>query len=204
MLDRGALVFLLIGLTACFHREWASSGDPMLAFDSACLRGQLVAGSPQDRHDCQAMAEGLRSGDAAPGRLRMTAETYDNENIVALTLRGTIGPGDGARFDEALNRLASRYPDAHGVIMLDSPGGAVAEARSIAESVSASGISVLVDRGAQCRSTCFLVFAAARKKLVSPSASIGGIVPKAGDVAFLSLSALRSMGATIVASGEDL
>jgi len=163
MLDRLALVFLLIGLTACFHREFAPGGDPLLAFENACLRGQLLgAESPA----CAEMAG------AASDRLRITSQTYENGTIAALTLRGKIGPGDGARFDRALRDLAARYPAAHGLISLDSPGGSAAEAASIASLIDSSGITVLVDDGARCTSACTVLFAAARKRLVSPTALI--------------------------------
>jgi hypothetical protein len=164
MLDRLALALLLVGLTACFHRELAPGGDPLLAFENACLRGQLLgAAAPA----CAEMAG------AASDRLRITSQTYENGTIAALTLRGTIGPGDGARFDRALRDLAARYPDAHGVISLDSPGGSAEEAESIASVIDTSGITVLVDDGARCTSACTVVFAAARKRLISPTATIG-------------------------------
>jgi len=163
MLDRLALALLLIGLTACFHRELAPGGDALLAFDSACLRGQLIAG---DVPACADMAG------ATANRLRMTEETYENGAIVSLTLRGTIGKGDGARFDRALRDLAARYPAAHGVISLDSPGGSAAEAASIASLIDTSGITVLVDDGARCTSACTIMFAAARKRLVAPTALV--------------------------------
>ncbi len=202
MLDRCALVFLLIGLTACLHRQIVSSGDPLLAFEGACLRGQLVTAGAQTADTCMELANDMDGAaakqidlvsDGPSDRLRITAESYEHATIVSLTLKGRIATGDGARFDAALSQLAARYPSAHGVIMLDSPGGAVAEAEAIAASINASGISVLVDSGAQCRSACFTVFAAARKKLVSPTASVGE------TTALLSLPALQSLGATIVA-----
>jgi membrane-bound ClpP family serine protease len=205
LLDRCALVFLLIGLTACLHRQIVSSSDPLLAFESACLRGQLVTAGTQAADTCMDMTNDMARAaakptslvsDASSERLRITAESYEHGTIVSLTLKGRIGAGDAARFDAALSRLATRYPSAHGVIMLDSSGGAEAEAEAIAASISASGISVLVDRGAQCRSACFTMFAAARQKLVSPSASIGA------TMAHLSLPAMQSLGATIVAESS--
>jgi membrane-bound ClpP family serine protease len=205
LLDRCALVFLLIGLTACLHRQIVSSVDPLLAFEGACLRGQLVTAGTPAADTCRELANDMRGAsskpvklvsDAPSDRLRMTTDSYDNASIVSLTLKGRIGPGDGARFDAALSQLAARYPNAHGVIMLDSSGGAEAEAEAIATSISASGMSVLVDRGAQCRAACFTMFAAARQKLVSTSASIGA------TMAHLSLPALQSLGATIVAESS--
>lgn len=80
-------------------------------------------------------------------------------------------PGDMERLQSNLDRLPSGSQLA--AFALDSPGGALSEASEIAIFVSAGHLLVGVPPGATCASACFLVFAAAAKRVVAPDARSG-------------------------------
>ena len=64
----------------------------------------------------------------------------------------------------------------HGVLMayvLNSPGGLVGEASRIASDIQKTKNVVMVLSGSECASACFILFAAATTKLMSPDALIG-------------------------------
>jgi len=89
----------------------------------------------------------------------------------AIVIQGTIA--DETYFEIA---RADYLIDTHGgavlAWVLDSPGGSVLDAIEIANEVQHSGAGVLVMRGAQCASACFLLLAAAREKLIAPDSLV--------------------------------
>jgi hypothetical protein len=92
------------------------------------------------------------------------------EPAIVILARGPIVPGDVARLGEFIDML----PKADRIegFSLDSPGGDVTEAAKLAGLIRRFGISVLVDSGSECSSSCFLLFAAADHKFVTPDAVI--------------------------------
>jgi hypothetical protein len=191
-----ASVVVLLSLSACAERRAASSGDPISDMEISCVYAQSFRGDTEGAQGCMNLADRMRARRAAayhppaqitsqpsgpitwvaqtePNSLRITTEQHATLNMVSVTLTGPIGTGDAARFRSAFHDVAEAYPRANGLVMLNSPGGSVAEARSIAAMINASGLTVAVDKGAECASACFLVFAAAKRKFASYSARIG-------------------------------
>lgn len=85
----------------------------------------------------------------------------------ALLLQGRIEQGDAARLGGALRR--QRFA----VIVLNSPGGSVVEAREMGRMINRLGVPVAVpDRGV-CASACFMLFAAGRSRIAEPGSMVG-------------------------------
>jgi hypothetical protein len=86
-----------------------------------------------------------------------------------LQLTGTIDPGAAARVQAEL--------DAHGeyikTVMLDSPGGAVADALAIGRLIRDKGYATSVAAGALCASSCPLIFAAGRERIATARSALG-------------------------------
>jgi uncharacterized protein len=64
---------------------------------------------------------------------------------------------------------------------VDSPGGSIVEASKIAELISKTDTPVTIPGGSQCSSACFLLFAAARRRIMAPDALIGVHSVSEGD-----------------------
>jgi hypothetical protein len=90
---------------------------------------------------------------------------------IVIQATGPIIAGDMNR----LASLAQSLPQTERLLgySLDSPGGSVIEAEKFAVLVHSTNATVGVFSGAKCASACFLVFAAAKTKLVAPDALIG-------------------------------
>ncbi|MBV8094802.1 MAG: hypothetical protein JO110_16565, partial [Acetobacteraceae bacterium] len=58
-------------------------------------------------------------------------------------------------------------------IALNSPGGSIVEAAKLARVIRREGVPVIVPSGGGCASACFLMFAAAQKKVAAADAVIG-------------------------------
>ncbi|WP_426955516.1 hypothetical protein [Muricoccus radiodurans] len=104
---------------------------------------------------------------SAPARAMEFATETDGDTTLIIGL-GEIRLGDEGRFANLLGRLGQRI-----VLVLDSPGGNVWAANSMRGSVAGHGMTVLVPSGADCASACFLLFAAARDRVVGRGARIG-------------------------------
>ena len=100
-----------------------------------------------------------------PRRLQIEEATTDDR--AALRLRGAIAPGDGAR---VVARL--RDPRAE-VLLLDSPGGSVADALEIGRAVRAAGLDAHLAPGAVCLSACPYAFAGGVARSVADGARLG-------------------------------
>ena len=96
-------------------------------------------------------------------------EIGDGEVLIAG--RGPILRGD---FDR-LGQFIANMPQTDRIvgIAFDSPGGSVIEAEKIATLVHAYSLIVLVGRGNEYSSACFLPFAAAAKRFVASDALVG-------------------------------
>jgi hypothetical protein len=86
----------------------------------------------------------------------------------ALAVTGTILPGSAAQFAAQL----ARYGEYVTSVVLDSPGGSVADALEIGQLIRDTGLATRVADGALCASSCPLVFAAGRERLAGPRAAI--------------------------------
>ena len=95
----------------------------------------------------------------APGRLPST-----------ILLDGKIEAADAMHFASLVETLRLEHRPAR-LVALDSPGGYVGEALTIAEMVRRDRLSTYVAR--LCASSCFNVFAAGVKRTASRQASIG-------------------------------
>ena len=93
------------------------------------------------------------------------------EPSVLILARGPIVSGDLQRPGDFIGNMAST--DRIIGFAVDSPGGNVVEASRLAGFVRKFDWSVLVGKGSECASACFLIFAAAAHRFVAPDALIG-------------------------------
>jgi hypothetical protein len=94
-----------------------------------------------------------------------------NPPAVVILLRGPIIPGDFDRFVEFYRGIPST--DRVTAVALDSSGGNIVEAETIAEAIVRLHVSTFVGDGSECSSACFLMFAAGSLRIVRPDALIG-------------------------------
>ncbi len=95
----------------------------------------------------------------------------------SIALRGRIVAGSPALVRAALDRAGQAHP----VVLIDSPGGAIDPALAIGRLVRARGLEVAVARAvdgrptddAQCASACVLVLAGGVSRSVGPRAAVG-------------------------------
>ena len=85
--------------------------------------------------------------------------------------RGPIVKGDTARLQQAFASIPQTLKFL--VLELDSPGGSVAEGVELMNYIRANRLPVLIPSNAKCASACFLLFAAAPRRLAAPDALIG-------------------------------
>ncbi len=85
--------------------------------------------------------------------------------------RGPIVRGDAARLEKAL----ASVPSARRLLglALDSPGGTVLDGAELARMIRDRGLAVVVPTNSKCASACFLMLAAAPRRLVANDALIG-------------------------------
>jgi hypothetical protein len=114
-----------------------------------------------------AMSVGLASSATA---LQFSRVPLQGGGIV-IQATGPIIAGDMERLEAFLHSLP--VTDRVFGYALDSPGGDVGEAEKFANFVHQLDTTVGVLRGSKCASACFLVFAAASRKLAAPDALIG-------------------------------
>jgi hypothetical protein len=89
-----------------------------------------------------------------------------------ISLSGEIIPGDASKFRQALNDAASEGLHI-AIISLNSEGGNVRESVSILRLVKSVRLTTVVSRRHTCASSCFLIFAAGKSKIVYPKSRIG-------------------------------
>ncbi|SMX44912.1 hypothetical protein [Maliponia aquimaris] len=99
----------------------------------------------------------------------MTNEAYDIQEAdptfgCTHRITGAFGPGDGARIGAAIRQSSDAWRDQglYGVtvVCLDSPGGALPEALTLAAQFREQGIGTRLEAGARCESACALLFMA--------------------------------------------
>jgi hypothetical protein len=84
-----------------------------------------------------------------------------------IVVTGEIERGDGAKFRSE----ASKYDDV--LILLESPGGSLADAIDIGETIRLKGYSTAVINGSECNSACALIWLAGTPHALSRSGRIG-------------------------------
>lgn len=89
---------------------------------------------------------------------------------VLILLRGPIISGDFHRFMEFLKTMP---PADRIAFALDSPGGNVLEAEKLARVIKRLDAAAFVGEESECSLACFLLFAAASRRIVRPEALIG-------------------------------
>jgi len=94
-----------------------------------------------------------------------------NTSRILLIARGRINDGDTQRL---LGFLLSLPASDHVAgVVVDSPGGGLVEAETLAGVIRRAAFPVFVPPGGQCSSACFLLFAAAPNRFVAADAAIG-------------------------------
>jgi hypothetical protein len=85
----------------------------------------------------------------------------------AIVLSGIIAPGD----ETAFHKLAETLDRT--IVVTTGPGGVVGTAVSIGSEIRARGWSTLVPAGAQCASSCSLIWLAGQTRMLGTGAQIG-------------------------------
>lgn len=100
---------------------------------------------------------------------------FPSERVKAgITIEGEIQDGDASRFMEALNTVAHSRPGAHVVVVdLDTSGGLVEAAWTIATIVRLNGYNTGLYPGQTCASACSLIFFAGNNKILGAGARVG-------------------------------
>ena len=93
-----------------------------------------------------------------------------NADVVLISGRGEIILGDMGRLRAA---LAAVPPDKKIGLLLDSPGGSVAEAEKMGHAIRDGNIDVVIPESSKCVSACFLLLAAAQRRFAADDALVG-------------------------------
>ena len=101
----------------------------------------------------------------------MVFATGPVEGGVAVVGTGPITSGDRAKLVALLDGLPLATPAK--VLLLNSPGGSVLEAERLAGTIRSSGLPIALVDNSVCASACFLLFAAAPRKLVEAGSRVG-------------------------------
>lgn len=101
-----------------------------------------------------------------PTRLEFTAARIDDRP--ALTLTGTIAPGDGARFADWIDTH-----EAPETVFLNSPGGSVRDAIQIGRQLRGGAIATAMTDSDICLSACPYILAGGTARDVAPGAMVG-------------------------------
>jgi hypothetical protein len=107
-----------------------------------------------------------------------------------LTLTGTFDIGAATRFAAEVTARGEYVK----TIALDSPGGSVDDALTIAALIHDKGFATSVAAGALCASSCPLVFSAGKTRIASPQSAIGVHQIYAAQLSGDPQSALRVAG----------
>lgn len=134
------------------------------ARDDAAIPGTLP---PAER-----VLPSVREGVSQPDR--QAADVPDTLTIELvsggrLVLTGMIDPGASERFAQEIERRGDYVQE----VVLDSPGGSVADALAIGRLIRERELATRLEAGAYCASSCPLVFAGGTARFASPDASIG-------------------------------
>ena len=104
------------------------------------------------------------------GAMQIEPLSFTNGDVL-IGARGPIVRGDAER----LRRVIAALPPGKHLIglALDSPGGSVEEGSRMAADIHDHYLSVVVPAQSKCASACFLLFAAAARRVVAADALIG-------------------------------
>jgi hypothetical protein len=86
----------------------------------------------------------------------------------ALLVTGTIMPGSADQFAASVEQFGEYVK----TVALDSPGGSVEDALAMGRLIRAKGFATSVAAGSLCASSCPLVFAGGKARLVAPSSVV--------------------------------
>jgi hypothetical protein len=86
-----------------------------------------------------------------------------------LHLTGSFDPGSYERFAAEI-AARGEYVE---TIVLESPGGSVADALAIGRLINEQGFATRVDKGRLCASSCPIVFASGKQRIAAAGAAIG-------------------------------
>lgn len=93
------------------------------------------------------------------------------KNSAFISITGEIVDGDSERFSQLVNGTKNIVNQ--GFVVLDSPGGKVAEAIIIGETLRESGFSTAVLDKTDCQSACALIWLAGKKRIATSTSRIG-------------------------------
>jgi hypothetical protein len=112
----------------------------------------------------------LLAGAQATFGMQFSRLQLGDEKVLILG-RGPIVQGDYDR----LVAFVGTVPASDRIIgfSFDSPGGTIIEAQKIASLIHGTNSTVLIDANGECSSACFLLFAAAHRRVIAPNALIG-------------------------------
>lgn len=109
--------------------------------------------------------------DSDPGMAALLKQAARFELVAGgrLMFDGAIDPGAALRFSEEIERRGSYIR----TVVINSSGGSVVDALSIAKMIRDAGFDTEIGPGGYCASSCPLVFAGGRHRSVAVDASIG-------------------------------
>lgn len=88
-----------------------------------------------------------------------------------LFIAGEFRNGDGERVSEAIDKFQPK------IVVLDSPGGIVAEAIRVADLIHEREISTYIPVGAECLSACVYVFSSGKKRIAQGELGVHQLKP---------------------------
>ncbi|HEX2256427.1 MAG TPA: hypothetical protein VHG92_06955 [Afifellaceae bacterium] len=109
----------------------------------------------------------------------------------AVKFSGPIDDGDHSQF---LASVASVRPD---LVVLNSPGGSIAEALRIAERIRSAGLGTFVRAGQECSSACMVLFLSGQSKSAEPGALLGLHAARHYDNDSVSVTGTAAMAAVL-------
>jgi hypothetical protein len=133
------------------------------------LNGNLARMTKASPIVCLAVALLMSSVSPSRAAREMALDYAQTPGGLVVSLNGDINKGDAARFAKFWRSL----PGTPVVLLLDSAGGSVGDARDMAELIYKSKVATAVTKNRQCNSACFLLFAAGRQRYAAPEVTIG-------------------------------
>jgi hypothetical protein len=118
-----------------------------------------------------AFASALTSGPVDAMTFGSVPITNDDNLRIIMSMTGKIELGDYNKFIDVFRNLPEDIIVVG--ILLNSPGGNIAEALKITEVIKGQHIGTMVAPDSRCASACFLIFAAGERKVASNRSFIG-------------------------------
>jgi ATP-dependent protease ClpP protease subunit len=166
-----AVAVLLVCSAAALRLVFGGPGHRLAGAFSVmtCIWLALYLASAPTQADLEEFG-GVASGRIKPAQISYSIPTGE------IHLRGGLKFGSAARFKEVLDAA----PEAR-VVVLDSPGGYIEEAKWIAWQIEQRGMDTLVTR--ECASACVDIFASGRRRTMYADAVVGLHSASGGDPA---------------------